>query len=48
MSTTVTQTLAPDAREAYRQAVQRGARGVVEPHRREDESGSIELASIAT
>jgi 4-hydroxyphenylpyruvate dioxygenase len=38
----------PDATEAYRQAVQRGARGVVEPHREEDEFGSIELAAIAT
>jgi 4-hydroxyphenylpyruvate dioxygenase len=38
----------PDATDAYRQAVQRGARGVVEPHRREDEHGSIELAAIAT
>jgi 4-hydroxyphenylpyruvate dioxygenase len=38
----------PDATEAYRQAVQRGARGVVEPHRREDEFGSIELSAIAT
>src|ERR671932_379162 len=37
----------PDATEAYRQAVQRGARGVVEPHRREDEFGSIELSAIA-
>src|SRR5919198_5688116 len=38
----------PDAIEAYRQAVQRGARGVVEPHRHEDEFGSIELSAIAT
>jgi 4-hydroxyphenylpyruvate dioxygenase len=38
----------PDATEAYRQAVQRGARGVTEPHRFEDSFGSIELASIAT
>jgi 4-hydroxyphenylpyruvate dioxygenase len=38
----------PDATEAYRQAVQRGARGVVEPHRREDEYGRIELSAIAT
>jgi 4-hydroxyphenylpyruvate dioxygenase len=38
----------PDATDAYRQAVQRGARGVVEPHRREDELGSIELSAIAT
>jgi 4-hydroxyphenylpyruvate dioxygenase len=38
----------PDAREAYRQAVQRGARGVVEPHWLEDEAGRVELATIAT
>ena len=38
----------PDATEAYRQAVQRGARGVVEPHRVEDDFGSIELSAIAT
>jgi 4-hydroxyphenylpyruvate dioxygenase len=38
----------PDATEAYRQAVQRGARGVVEPHREEDDFGSIELSAIAT
>jgi 4-hydroxyphenylpyruvate dioxygenase len=38
----------PDAREAYRQAVQRGATGVHEPHWLEDESGRVELASIAT
>jgi 4-hydroxyphenylpyruvate dioxygenase len=38
----------PDATEAYRQAVQRGARGVLEPTRVDDELGSIELASIAT
>jgi 4-hydroxyphenylpyruvate dioxygenase len=38
----------PDATEAYRQAVQRGARGVVEPHRQEDEFGSVELSAIAT
>src|SRR2546428_520990 len=38
----------PDATEAYRQAVQRGARGVIEPHLREDEFGSIELSAIAT
>src|SRR6266480_4697945 len=38
----------PDAREAYRQAVQRGARGVREPETIEDSYGSIELASIAT
>src|SRR5438034_1359372 len=38
----------PDAREAYRQAVQRGARGIAEPHWAEDELGRVELASIAT
>jgi 4-hydroxyphenylpyruvate dioxygenase len=38
----------PDARGAYREAVQRGARGVTEPHWLEDELGKVELASIAT
>jgi 4-hydroxyphenylpyruvate dioxygenase len=38
----------PDATEAYRQAVQRGARGVREPTRLEDEQGAVELAAIAT
>jgi 4-hydroxyphenylpyruvate dioxygenase len=38
----------PDATEAYRQAVQRGARGVIEPHTVEDEFGKIELSTIAT
>jgi 4-hydroxyphenylpyruvate dioxygenase len=38
----------PDAAEAYRQTVQRGARGVVEPHVVEDEFGRVELAAIAT
>jgi 4-hydroxyphenylpyruvate dioxygenase len=38
----------PDATEAYRQAVQRGARGVVEPIRLDDEYGSLEVAAIAT
>jgi 4-hydroxyphenylpyruvate dioxygenase len=38
----------PDATEAYRQAVQRGARGVVEPHWRDDEAGRVELAAIGT
>ncbi|HEX7582453.1 MAG TPA: 4-hydroxyphenylpyruvate dioxygenase [Gaiellaceae bacterium] len=38
----------PDATEAYRQAVQRGARGVAEPTRQEDEFGTIETAAIAT
>jgi 4-hydroxyphenylpyruvate dioxygenase len=38
----------PDVTEAYRQAVQRGARGVREPARLEDDEGVVELASIAT
>ncbi len=38
----------PDATDAYRQAVQRGARGVVEPHVVEDEFGRVELSAIAT
>ncbi len=38
----------PDANEAYHQAVQRGARGVVEPHWIEDDFGRVELATIAT
>ncbi len=38
----------PDATEAYRQAVQRGARGVLEPERVEDEFGVLERAAIAT
>jgi 4-hydroxyphenylpyruvate dioxygenase len=38
----------PDAANAYRQAVQRGARGVTEPHWVEDDYGRVELASIAT
>ncbi len=37
----------PDANEAYRQAVQRGARGIAEPRWVEDEWGRVELASIA-
>jgi 4-hydroxyphenylpyruvate dioxygenase len=37
----------PDAREAYREAVQRGARGIAEPSWVEDEFGRVELASIA-
>src|SRR5919197_3668267 len=37
----------PDATEAYRQAVQRGARGVAEPRRIEDDFGSLEVAQIA-
>ena len=38
----------PDATEAYRQAVSRGARGVMEPRRDEDEFGTVERAAIAT
>ncbi len=38
----------PDATEAYRQAVQRGARGIAEPTRVDDEYGSIETSAIAT
>ena len=38
----------PSATEAYRQAIQRGARGVREPQWLEDEFGRVELASIAT
>jgi 4-hydroxyphenylpyruvate dioxygenase len=38
----------PDATEAYRQAVSRGARGVAEPHRLDDDFGSMELSAIAT
>jgi 4-hydroxyphenylpyruvate dioxygenase len=37
-----------DATNAYRQSLQRGARGVVEPRWVEDEQGRVELASIAT
>jgi 4-hydroxyphenylpyruvate dioxygenase len=36
------------ADEAYRTAVQRGARGIAEPHWLEDEFGRVELASIGT
>src|SRR5438477_621916 len=38
----------PDATEAYRQAVSRGARGIVEPQRVDDEHGSVEWSAIAT
>ena len=38
----------PDATEAYRQAVQRGARGVSERRKVEDDFGTIETAAIAT
>jgi len=36
----------PDAAEAYRQAVQRGARGVVEPRWLEDEHGRLQVSAI--
>ena len=38
----------PSAEEAYRQAVQRGARGIAEPRWVEDEFGRVELSSIGT
>ena len=38
----------PDARQAYREAVQRGARGIREPEWVEDEQGRVELATIGT
>ncbi len=38
----------PDAKEAYRQAVQRGATGLVEPHWVDDDFGKVELATIST
>src|SRR6266516_4530365 len=38
----------PDAKEAYRQTVQRGAHGIAEPHWVEDDLGKVELATIAT
>jgi 4-hydroxyphenylpyruvate dioxygenase len=38
----------PDARHAYEEAVKRGARGVREPERVEDDFGQVELATIAT
>jgi 4-hydroxyphenylpyruvate dioxygenase len=38
----------PSADDAYRTAVQRGARGIAEPHWAEDEFGRVELSSIAT
>jgi 4-hydroxyphenylpyruvate dioxygenase len=40
--------IVPNATEAYRQAVQRGARGVREPTRLEDDHGAVEVAAIAT
>jgi 4-hydroxyphenylpyruvate dioxygenase len=38
----------PSAEEAYRQAVQRGARGIAEPRWVEDEFGRVELSAIGT
>jgi 4-hydroxyphenylpyruvate dioxygenase len=38
----------PDATQAYREAVSRGARSVMEPRRDEDEFGAVERAAIAT
>jgi 4-hydroxyphenylpyruvate dioxygenase len=38
----------PDARAAYREAVQRGARGIAEPQWVDDEFGRVELARIGT
>jgi len=38
----------PSAEDAYRQAVQRGGVGVVEPHWVDDELGRVELAAIGT
>jgi 4-hydroxyphenylpyruvate dioxygenase len=38
----------PSAENAYQQAVQRGARGVLEPHWVDDSYGRVELAGIAT
>jgi 4-hydroxyphenylpyruvate dioxygenase len=40
--------LVPSADDAYRQAVQRGARGLAEPRWLEDDFGRVELASIGT
>src|SRR5919106_1204140 len=39
---------APDAEEAYRVAVRRGARGVREPWELSDDHGTVRMASIAT
>jgi 4-hydroxyphenylpyruvate dioxygenase len=38
----------PDATQAYRQAVERGARGVREPTTLDDDHGSVTLGAIAT
>src|SRR5438045_4799293 len=38
----------PDATQAYREAVSRGARSVMEPYTAEDEFGTVERSAIAT
>jgi 4-hydroxyphenylpyruvate dioxygenase len=38
----------PDAEQAYRVAVRRGARGMEEPHEVSDEHGTVRLATIGT
>jgi 4-hydroxyphenylpyruvate dioxygenase len=38
----------PDAEEAYRVAVRRGARGMSEPEEQSDDHGSVRVATIAT
>jgi 4-hydroxyphenylpyruvate dioxygenase len=38
----------PDAGVAFREAVARGAQGVVDPHVVQDDFGEVELATIAT
>ena len=38
----------PDVKEAYREAVSRGAEGVLEPQVLKDDFGQVELATIAT
>jgi 4-hydroxyphenylpyruvate dioxygenase len=40
--------IVPDATQAYREAVSRGARSVMEPRRDEDELGAVERSAIAT
>ncbi|WP_051468115.1 4-hydroxyphenylpyruvate dioxygenase [Actinomadura oligospora] len=38
----------PDAEDAYRHALEKGARGLEEPHVLEDEHGKVTIAAIAT
>jgi 4-hydroxyphenylpyruvate dioxygenase len=38
----------PDVDDAYREATERGATGLVEPHDIQDEHGSVRLADVAT